>query len=98
MPAATNSTRAPGIGLLADAHPEHRDKDKVVAERRPRKADAYERSPAPIPKQHKPEAAKQVWRDEMKRLMNHDFTTEEKREIKASFSEERKATRKAGVT
>ena len=82
MPAATNSTRAPGIGLLADAHLERRDgdKDTVVVERRPRKADAYERSPAPIPKQHKPEAAKQVWRDDMKPLMKHNFTPEEKRE------------------
>ena len=69
---------------------------RPVAERRARKADAYERSPAPIPEQHKPEAAKQLWRNEMKLLMKHNFTTEEKREIKASFSEERKATRKGG--
>ena len=41
--------------MLADAHPKRRDRDKdtVVAERRPRKANAYERSPAPIPEQHK---------------------------------------------
>ena len=84
--------------MLADAHPERRDgdKDTVVAERRPRKADAYERSPAPMPKQHKPEAAKQVWRDEITLLMKHDFTPEEKREIKASFKEERKAIQKGG--
>ena len=98
MPAATNSTRAPGIGLLADAHPERRDGDKntVVVGRRPRKADAYERSPTPISKQHKPEAAKQLWRDEITLLMKHNFTPEEKRGIKASFSEERKAIRKGG--
>ena len=84
--------------MLADAHPERRDRDKdtVVVERRASKADAYERSPAPISKQHKPEAAKQLWRDEITLLMKHNFTPEEKREIKASFSEERKATRKGG--
>ena len=32
----------------------------------------------------------------MKLLMKHDFTKEERREIKANFSEERKATRKGG--
>ena len=84
--------------MLADAHLERRDgdKDTVVVERRPRKANAYERSPAPISKQHKPEAAKQLWRNEITLLMKHDFTKEERREIKANFSEERKATRKGG--
>ena len=45
--------------------------------------------------QHKPEAAKQVWRDEITLLMKHDFTRS-KREIKASFKEERKAVQKGG--
>ena len=40
--------------------------------------------------------AKQLWRNEITLLVKHDFTKEEKREIKASFSEERKAIRRGG--
>ena len=43
--------KGPGIGYLKPALPERRDGDgdTVVGERRPRKADQYEKSPLPVP-------------------------------------------------
>ena len=69
--------RGPGIGFLADSMPERRDRDKdtVVAERRPRKADTIRPSPAPVPERHRPGAADWLGMVEAKMLTQHNFHT-----------------------
>ena len=69
--------RGPGIGFLADSMPERRDgdKDTVIAERRPRKADTIRPSPAPVPERHHSGAADWLGMVEAMLLMQHKVHT-----------------------
>ena len=84
--------RGPGIGFLADSMPERRDgdKDTVVAERRPRKTDTIRPSPAAVPERHRQAAANRLAMAEAKMLTQHNFTHDEKKELKCAFTREKK--------
>ena len=83
--------RGPEIGFLADSIPERRDgdKDTVVAEQRPRKADAFQSSPAPVPERHRQAVAGRLGMVEAKMLTQHKFTPDEKRAIKRTLAREK---------
>ena len=83
--------RGPEIGFLADSMPERRDgdKDTVVAEQRPRKADAFQSSPAPVPERHRQAVAGRLGMVEAKMLTQHKFTPDEKRAIKRTLAREK---------
>ena len=67
------------------------DGDTVVGERRPRVADEYQPSPAPIPKKHRSASVEQMSKDELRTLMRYNFTKEDKQESKSYYAQERKA-------
>ena len=66
------------------------DKDTVVAERHPRKADTIRPSPAPVPERHRSGAADWLGMMEAKLLIQHNFTHDEKKALKSTYAREKK--------
>ena len=90
--------KGPGVGQLKETTPERRDGDgdTVVGERRPRVADAFEHSPAPIPKKLRGASVEQVSKDELRTMTQHNFSKEQREEIKSNYAQEKKAIRAGG--